>query len=183
MKKFNSWRGKLLSRDGKEVLIKAVVQAIPTYTMSLFLLPMQLCKDIERLMNRFWWSSAGGESKGISWQSWEKLSIPKLWGGLGFGDLHSFNIALLAKQGWRLLHYPEALVSQVLKAKYYGRGDFLTTTLGNNPSYVWRSLHAGQELIRSGASMKVGNGRQISINKDPWLPDRCNPFISTSLAE
>lgn len=53
MKKFNSWRGKLLSRDGKEVLIKAVVQAIPTYTMSLFLLPMQLCKDIERLMNRF----------------------------------------------------------------------------------------------------------------------------------
>lgn len=179
--KLNSWRGRFLSRAGKEVLLKAVIQAIPSYTMSLFMLPMQLCIDIERLMNRFWWSSAGLDGKGVVWQNWERLSTPKSRGGMGFRNLHAFNIALLAKQGWRLLYHPEALVSKVLKAKYYNKCDFLSASLGNNPSYVWRSLHAGQDLLRSGSTMKVGNGHQILVKKDPWLPDQHNPFISTPL--
>ena len=52
-KKLVGWKGKLLSLGGKEILIKAVAQAIPSYTMSCFLLLMSLCEDLERDMRSF----------------------------------------------------------------------------------------------------------------------------------
>ena len=54
-KKRAGWKGKLLSMGGKEIFIKAVALAIPTYTMSCFLLPQGLCDDMERMMKNFWW--------------------------------------------------------------------------------------------------------------------------------
>ena len=45
--KMQGRKEKLLSQVGKEVMIKAVVQSIPTYSMSVFKLPIGLCKDIE----------------------------------------------------------------------------------------------------------------------------------------
>ncbi|KAF5442562.1 hypothetical protein F2P56_035206, partial [Juglans regia] len=39
---------------GKEVLIKAVLQAIPSYTMSVFKLPKKLCKEINIILSKFW---------------------------------------------------------------------------------------------------------------------------------
>ena len=54
-KKIQGWKGQLLSRVGKEILIKVVAQSIPTYTMGVFLLPMRLCNDLNAMCARFWW--------------------------------------------------------------------------------------------------------------------------------
>ena len=60
-------------------------------------------------------------------------------GGLGFRDFENFNLALLAKQEWRLLHNTESLVAKIYKEKYYPNGTFLETPFGRSP-YAWRSI-------------------------------------------
>uniref|UniRef100_A0A803PLQ3 Reverse transcriptase domain-containing protein n=1 Tax=Cannabis sativa TaxID=3483 RepID=A0A803PLQ3_CANSA len=45
-----SWKGHLLSKVGKEVLQKTVVQALPTYAMSVFLFPVEMCNKLEGMM-------------------------------------------------------------------------------------------------------------------------------------
>ncbi|KAK2647606.1 hypothetical protein Ddye_015095 [Dipteronia dyeriana] len=49
------WQNKLFSIGGKEVLLKAVIQSILTYSMSLFRLPQSLMNDLHQLSARFWW--------------------------------------------------------------------------------------------------------------------------------
>lgn len=44
---------------------------------------------------------------------------------MGFRDLHSFNLAMLGKQSWRLISNPDFLCAQVLKAKYYPTAIYL----------------------------------------------------------
>jgi hypothetical protein len=96
--RLNGWKEKFLSQAGKEVLLKAVIQAIPMYTMSVFLLPKTICKTINSMMSKLWWGHKENDSK-IAWMSWEKLGKAKEKGGMGYRDLESFNLALLAKQG------------------------------------------------------------------------------------
>ena len=52
-KKLARWKEKLLSKAGKEVLIKVVAQAIPTYTMSCFMMPDSLCDDLTSMIRNF----------------------------------------------------------------------------------------------------------------------------------
>ena len=54
-RKIAGWKGKLLSNAGREILIKAVAQATPTYTMNCFKLPDSLCSEINSMVGGFWW--------------------------------------------------------------------------------------------------------------------------------
>ena len=54
-KKLAGWKEKLLSKVGKEVLIKVVAQVIPTYAMSCFKIPDSLCDELTSLIHNFWW--------------------------------------------------------------------------------------------------------------------------------
>lgn len=62
-KKVQRWKDKLLSRPGREVLIKAVIQAIATYMMSIFSLSDDIISQIHSLMGRFWWGAKGDKRK------------------------------------------------------------------------------------------------------------------------
>ena len=66
-RKMQGWKGKLLSRARKEILIKVVAQSIPTYTMGVFQLPRKLCDELDAMCARFWWGQVG-EKRKIHWK-------------------------------------------------------------------------------------------------------------------
>ncbi|XP_058766956.1 uncharacterized protein LOC131640587 [Vicia villosa] len=96
-KEINSWKGRSLSKAGKELMIKSILQVIPTYVMSMYIIPDGVIDDIEKMLNSFWWGWGSNNNKGIRWMTWEKLTCSKTEGGFGFRDLKAFNMAMVAK--------------------------------------------------------------------------------------
>ncbi|XP_074293729.1 uncharacterized protein LOC141620871 [Silene latifolia] len=138
-KQLQGWRGMLFSKAGKETLIKAVAQAMPTYAMSVFKIPTIFCDELRSMVSAFWWGSDNGRRK-MPWVAWSKMCKPKCRGGLDFRDFAKFNKALLGKQDWRLMTNDTCLMARVLKGKYFGDRSFVDAELGHNPSYTWRRI-------------------------------------------
>ena len=167
--RIQGWKERFLSKVGKEILIKAIAQAIPTYAMSCFDLTKALCDEISKMICRYWWNNQEDKNK-CHWDSWEKMSRSKEEGGMGFRDLHVFNLAMLARQGWRLLQNPDSLCCTVLKALYFPDCSILEAVPKAGISYSWRSILRGAELLKDGVICRVGSGEEIDAFKDPWIP-------------
>jgi hypothetical protein len=167
-KRIQGWKERMLSKVGKDILIKACAQAIPTYAMSCFDLTKTLCEQMSSMICRFWWAQQDNESK-THWLSWEMMTKSKKEGGLGFRDLYGFNLAMLARQAWRMLTNPESLCAKVLKAKYFPNCSILEASSSPGVSYTWRSILKGVGLLKEGIVWRVGDGTNINIWTDPWL--------------
>lgn len=94
--KMSRWKKKLLSKGGKEVLIKSISTVIPIFS---FHFPLSLCNKISSRNVSFFWGQKGGEKK-LHWVSWTKMCESKYHGGIGFKDMKCFNKTLVANQGW-----------------------------------------------------------------------------------
>jgi hypothetical protein len=168
-KRMSAWREKELSAAGKEILIKSVAQALPNYIMSVFKLSDGLCEDLMKAIRAYWWGTSNGRRK-MQWIPWKVLVLPKGQGGMGFKDLILFNQALLARQAWHLLVFPDSLCARVLKAKYYPLRNLLDTSFTSAASQTWRAIEHGLELLKQGIIWRVGDGESIRIWRDNWLP-------------
>ena len=169
-RRISGWHARTLSQAGKEVMIKAVASALPVSAMSVFKIPKTVITSLSSALANFWWSAVEHKRK-IHWISWEKMCLLKDLGGMGFKDLESFNKALLAKQAWRLINLENCLMSQVLKGKYYEGTCFVKAQLGKRPSYAWRSVLEGNDLLVQGLKLAVGNGSSLKVWTDPWLEE------------
>lgn len=49
--RLQSWKAKLLTPAGRDVLVKSTLVAIPTYTFSDFLLPSTLIEELEKIVS------------------------------------------------------------------------------------------------------------------------------------
>jgi hypothetical protein len=86
--------------------------------MGVFKFPFGLIDELEQIIRNFWWGDEENRRR-LHWLSWDRLVHPKSQGGVSFWDLRMFNQALLARQAWRLLKFPNSLCARLLKAKYY----------------------------------------------------------------
>lgn len=105
-------------------------------------------------MCKYWWKS-GNKEKNIHWMSWERMCASKFHGGLGFRHLHEFNVALLGKQGWRIVTNPTSLVARMFKAKYFPNEPWLPNN--DNPYVTTESTDIEDHTV---AMLMVPNERR-----------------------
>ena len=165
----NGWGEKQLSCAARETLIKSVAQAIPTYSMSCFVLAPSTCQKITSATSNYWWSSKV-DRRGMHWRNWTDMCLPKCQRGMGFRDIKLFNLAMLGKQGWRLMVAPDSLCARVLKGKYFHNCDFMSARKKKNASHTWRAILAGRKVLQLGCIRRIGDGNDTNIWNDQWLP-------------
>jgi hypothetical protein len=81
IQKYNNWVERNMSSGAKDVMIKAVAQAIPTYTMGVFKLPATLCKELMQLTRYFFGGRGDVKHRKVHWIAWDTLLLSKNMGG------------------------------------------------------------------------------------------------------
>ncbi|KAA3470137.1 reverse transcriptase [Gossypium australe] len=80
--------------------------------------------------------------------------------GLGFRDLHLFNMALLGKQVCMLIHFKGTLCYK------FPIGDIFHPKNVDKPSYTWTSIATTAKTLANGFVWLVGDGTNIEIRND-----------------
>lgn len=146
----------------------AKVSSLPTYSMSCFPLPIGLCNQIQSALTRFWWDHDPSARK-ICWVSYEALSNHKDSGGLGFRDIQDFNLAMLAKNSWRILQNPDCLLARLLCGKYCHNASILAISCTPSASHGWKGVVAGLQVLKLQLGKAIGNGQTTKIWSDSWI--------------
>jgi hypothetical protein len=136
--------------------------------MGVYLLPESTIKEIERMMNSFWWGG-GAQNQGTKWLASDRMAHPKAHGGMGFRDLHYFNLAMIAKQGWNIMTKPHTLVAKLYKARYFSNSSLFDSRIGHNPSYAWRGIWKACHILMNRCRWSIGSGTNINVMCDPCL--------------
>ena len=90
-------------------------------------------------------------------------------GGMGFRDIQAFNLAMMAKQAWRLIHHTHSLFYRVYKVRYFPNCSFMEAEIRHSKSFVWWRLVVARKVIMEGSRWKVVNGMQIMADSRNWL--------------
>jgi hypothetical protein len=115
--RLNNWTFRTLNIAARLVLLKSVLQTLPTYLFTALAAPKQIIKAVRNLQRNFLWQGLQPNKK---WAlvGWDKVCAPKSMGGLGLQDPGKLNQIMGAKMWWRWLKTPDALWTQIWKKKY-----------------------------------------------------------------
>jgi hypothetical protein len=134
-KRLKGWSYKWLSRAGRLVLIKSVLEAIPVYWMSLSWIPKGILEKARKLSFSYLWRG-NKDKQVVPWVRWEKIVMPKALGGWGLKNIFLFSKALAAKCSWRLIN-TQNLWTNVVYQKYVAPLSILEWIRNPILSNVW----------------------------------------------
>ncbi|KAK4397886.1 hypothetical protein Sango_1264100 [Sesamum angolense] len=179
------WTSKHLSQAGRAALIQSVIQAIPTYVMSCFLIPDLVLSDIERIALNFFWIKTGwGENssftlkslmasqslinEGLQWEIGLRISVKVV-----------DNLSLPLPPTFKLVCQPQTLpvdatVSSLLNEGCNRRWELileefapvdakciLQCKVGDSPDkLIWQCHPKGKFMVRSVYGVLVARGYQ-----------------------
>lgn len=136
------WRSRQLSMDGRITIINSALASLPLYYFSFFKAPKKVIKEMVQIQRNFLWGGSD-EVRKMAWVRWNKICLPKEFGGLGIRNMEIFNISLLGKWKWRLLSDNESIWFVLMK-KLYSVGSLLNCS---QYSVWWEDLKSLDECI------------------------------------
>jgi exonuclease III len=169
-KKLSSWTLRTLNLPSRLILLRAVLQALPTYIFSVLTAPTFVQTTIKSLQRNFLWQGFNTGKK-IALVSWDKICRPKAQGGLGLRDPSIMNKILSAKIWWRWLKNPRDLWARLWRKKYAPTvaEKNLIRWNGDTPgSLVWTTAKQNRHLITQHAFWEVRDGKTALFWKDSW---------------
>jgi hypothetical protein len=169
-----SWQNKCLSFAGRLQLIRSVLSSLQVYWSSIFVLPVSISNDIERLMRGFLWSH-GILKRGKAKVNWIDVCKPRSQGGLGIKSLRTWNIALISKHVWNIVSGKNSLwVKWVSAYRLCDRRsafrNFWDLPNAKDVCWSWKKILQFRDVIREHIVCKLGNGKDTSIWFDNWFP-------------
>ena len=112
----------------------------------------------------------------MHWVRWEELCKPKEARRDGFQGFVPVQRCLLAKQTWRLLHDKSTLFYWIFKTRFFPNCSIMEATCPSSTSYAWKSIIKGRDVIKRGASLRIGDGKSVHI-WDRWLPQKDSSLV------
>jgi hypothetical protein len=153
------WKARLFSQAARTTLIKYVANAIPSYIMSIFLLPKNFCLEINSILRKFWWGFLQDKKHNLTFLLWDNICQPKALGCLGICSLEFINNSLLAWLGWKMVLNEPLLWVEALKGKYIKNGaSFLDAQVSPHSSWIWKGLMKNRNVVELGACWSITGG-------------------------
>ncbi|XP_062115077.1 uncharacterized protein LOC133829254 [Humulus lupulus] len=133
------WASRHLSFAGRTQLIFSVLLGIRNYWMQIFMLPISVIQEIDRICRNFLWGANGHCSK-FHCSSWSQVCLPKSLGVLGFKEGSKWNKVLLAKFIWAVSSKQNILWVKWIDSIYLRGHSFWSYHLKPDVSWYWRKL-------------------------------------------
>jgi hypothetical protein len=156
-----TWRGRLLRRSGRLMLIKTTLSVVPIHTSISLDLPPWLLRAMRKLMTTFLWTGTDVVQGGKCLMAWERVQRPLHLGGLGVLDLNLFGIALRTR--WLWLCYMDTDHPWA----------FMTIAADRQTSSFFFAL----------VHFRPGNGHTFIFWVDPWLDGKRISEIAPRLVD
>ncbi|KAL2632475.1 hypothetical protein R1flu_003954 [Riccia fluitans] len=130
--RLNLWSNRLLSFEGRVILIKHILLTIPVFYLSTIGITKTAAESIEKIAGHFLWgrTEEGNHKRGLI--PWLALKREKRYGGLGFKDVWRQGVALFSKH----------------------MGDFMANTSTTQWHKLLNAFIDGQRAKRSGSIIR-----------------------------
>lgn len=177
-KRVMDWKNKSLSFAGRLQLIASVLSSLQVLWSSVFILPKAVSDDIERIIRGFLWCQ-GEYKRGKAKVRWNEVCKPKKQGGLGFKDLYTWNVALMAKHVWNVASDKQSVWVRWIKAVKLKDRNFWDYKIPDSACWSWRIILKCRDVLRDYIVFRLGNGNKTSAWYDLWHPmGRLSKFIN-----
>ncbi|XP_010462992.1 PREDICTED: uncharacterized protein LOC104743634 [Camelina sativa] len=148
--RLSGWYEKTLSLGGKEVLLNSIALALPVYAMS--------CSGLANI------SVDNSQVQCVNSGGMQMQTNIRCIGRHGTKSVNRNR-----EVAWRLLDEPNSLLARVYRARYFSDKSFMDAKLGYRPSYAWRSIMFGRELLERGLMKSIGDGQTTNVWLDKWV--------------